>query len=211
MDTLKLDQNVNTLTRETTHRLDTDAGPKYVKANSLLDQLREAVESSMKGGGGRAQKNTLPLNADALDLLNDIKTTATEYWSLFTQTHTVHGTLENRIQTWAANTRSHREEATQTAERITTGWIKRIESLFNPPNIRPLQKPCPHCSRLKADVEKDGETVRTWALTVDVTGDRREWHASCAWCGAEWANEDMGTLLTSLDYTPLDTPLITTL
>lgn len=201
-DRLALNDHVNTLTRETTHTTEaiTPTGTKYVKADSLLNQLRGAIRPTMKGGGGTSSKNTLPLNPDALDLYNRINETATDYWSLFTQTHTVHGTLEHRIQSWTS--RVTREDDIRTAERITRGWVTEIGHLFDPPVIRPLQRPCPECGAVKAHVDKDGETVLAWSLTVDITAGmhaRSLWTAACANCEARWLPGELDQMLAALD------------
>ena len=204
MNKLNLNDHVNTLTRETTHTTEaiTRTGSRYVKADSLLNQLRTAIQSSTRGAGASSNKAKLPLDVGALDLYNEINATATDYWSLFTQTHTVHGTLEHRIQSWTAHV--IREEDIHAAERIVGGWVRDIHRMFNPPVIRPLQKPCPHCGALRAWVNDDGELVQAWALTVDVTAGithRSEWTGFCANCETTWEAGNITELLVAPDYT----------
>lgn len=197
MNTLKLDQNVSQLTRDQKIRVERDDGEskpwyEYVEVPALLDQLREAVtpgaEAGSKGSGVPA-----PVAVNALDLLNDITATATEYWSLFTQTHTVHGSLDDRIRSWAANVRGHREDAIQTAEWITGEWVQRINDLFDPPKMQQVKGNCPDCGARYTYTQQDGETVRTPALQVTVREGGQS-YAECGDCGAYWSRGQMHLL-----------------
>lgn len=66
--------SIHTIERETIRNgRRTGTRPEYVTAPPLLDQLKEAIFQGMETGNGSANKNRLPLAANALDIWNEIE------------------------------------------------------------------------------------------------------------------------------------------
>lgn len=197
MDTLKLDQNVSELTREQKHAVHRDNGETqwtdYKSVPSLLDQLRGACKPGMEAGSGGGSGIPAPVALNALDLLMGITSTATEYWALYTQTHTVHGSVEDRIRSWAANTRASRDESVEVAERITGKWVDDIKALFDPQKKQEVKAHCPACGARYQYKQEAGETVRQAALQVYVVEGGQS-YAECGVCETRWERGQMHLL-----------------
>jgi hypothetical protein len=196
MDTLKLDQNVSQLTRAQKRPVPRDTGTTWTGVASLLDQLRDACRPGMEGGTGSGG-TPAPVALNALDLLNRIAATTTSYWHLYT-TVRVKGTLEDRLQAWAANTRSHAEDDVHTAEHITAGWITQITDLFDPPKRQVVDGNCPECGARYTYGIDDGDMVRKPALQVTVIEGGQS-YAECGDCGTVWDRGQMHLLAAVLE------------
>lgn len=206
---------VNALTRVTTHRIVVE-GPgggelsKFVQRAPLLGQLRVALRPSMEakngGGGGGAGGSAAPMSLDAHDLLEEIEEEATRQWWIFKSLTRETGKpnpgagppktqplpVELRIQYWAA--RAHLVDGgVDEAAQLMKGWIRSIESLFDPVHKVELAGSCPHCKARFVLVEKDGELVRVPALTAAWSSGGGA-VASCAGCGSRWSGFDMHAL-----------------
>lgn len=213
---LDLREAVNTLTRMTAHRIVVEAPDggeigKFVHQAPLIGQLRVALRPSMEaknggGSGGGDGGSAAPMSLDAHDLLEEIEEEATRQWWIFksltretkkpapgtSQPRTRPLPVELRVQFWAA--RAHLidggvEEAWETMRR----WIRSIESLFDPVHRMELRGSCPACEVAYIHVEKDGEQVRTPALTAGWSAGAGS-VASCAACGKRWAGFDLHEL-----------------
>ncbi|MEV8180316.1 hypothetical protein [Specibacter sp. NPDC078692] len=208
---------MNTLTRVTAHRIvvvGPDGGEvgKFVHQAPLIGQLRVALRPSLEaknggGSGGGDGGSAAPMSLDAHDLLEEIDEEATRQWWIFKSVTRETGKpvpgqkprpqtqqlpVELRVQFWAA--RAHLiaggvDEAVKTMR----GWIRSIESLFDPVHRKELAGTCPECDARFVWVEKDGEMVRVPALTAAWSAGGGA-VASCAGCEQRWAGFDMHAL-----------------
>lgn len=176
---------VERLTQTHTVHLD---GAEYECA-PLLEQLREAISSSMgggSGGGGGAGGNLL--NFAALEL-----------WEL------IDGITRGWLREWGID---HGGELTEAMQRLPHAiqaqhaagtvdddfrerldaafdkWVWLIEDLFDPPHQKELTAPCPECS------ERHLVTDDTQQAAVIIPAKRgRAVIAECRCCGAMWSTE----------------------
>lgn len=222
---LAVREAVNTLTRVTTHRIVVEGQDgvevaKFVQQAPLLGQLRVALRPSMEaknggGSGGGAGGSAAPLSLDAHDLMEEIEEEANRQWWIFKSVTRETGKpvpgqkprprtqqlpVELRVQFWAA--RAHLitgglDEAAKTMQ----GWIRAIESLFDPVHRKELAGTCPECAARFVLVEKDGEQVRAPTLTAAWSAGGGA-VASCAGCGARWAGFDMHALAEHVNPAP---------
>lgn len=220
-----LREAVNALTRVTVHRIVVE-GPdgsdvaRFVQKMPLLGQLRVALRPSLEaknggGSGGGDGGSAAPLSLDAHDLMEEIDEEVTRQWWIFKSVTRETGKpvpgqksrpvtqqlpVELRVQFWAA--RAHLvagglDEAAKTMQ----GWIRSIESLFDPVHRKELAGSCPECEARFAWVDKDGEMVRVPALTAAWSAGGGA-VASCAGCGARWSGFGMHALAEHVNPAP---------
>lgn len=212
-----LREAVNSLTRETTHRILVESADgevaRFVRRAPLLGQLRVAKRPSMEakngGGSGGDGGSAAPLSLDAHDLLEEIEEEATRQWwilksvtretrkpvfgpQLQQQPQTQRLPVELRIQFWAA--RAHLTAGgVEEAVKITGRWVREIEALFDPVHRRELAGSCPECGARFVQVQRYGELVRASALTAAWSAGGGA-VASCAGCAARWSGIGMHAL-----------------
>lgn len=193
METRRLDDAVAALVRPEVkwfeQEMDDGTVEKHMRSRpSLLDQLRRAHLPGMEARqseGGKSMGSPSPLALNAADLYQEIDDAASwHYWRVKTPAHRLRSyVLETRIEYWAAEARLH-EQLLNEAIRVTEGWVRAIEELFDPPRTTPLAGTCPECHAVSQIVEQDGEHYRKTALTLN-SSDAGPF-ARCTICGKQW-------------------------
>ncbi|KUF07171.1 hypothetical protein [Leucobacter sp. G161] len=186
---------VERLTQTHTVHLD---GAEYECA-PLLEQLRDAISSSMgggSGGGGGAGGNLI--NAEALGLWQHIEDIARAWLNEWRLPHA--GDLINVVPRFAQATQAQHaagaidDDMRDELDAAFGKWIYRIEDLFDPPHQKELTAPCPSCGErhhLSQEKDKQGRVIETRqlaAVTIPVKRGRAV-IAECRCCGAMWSTE----------------------
>jgi hypothetical protein len=199
MDTLKLDIAVGLLTRRSKHRvLGPDGEFHWIESEPLLLQLQMAIGNSsaaptFKASGG----NPIPISADALDLMTQIRDTVEDHWWW---THSLHkgageGTIAGRLRAWAMAARADRTLYPE-AEKTICAWVTQIERLFNPQRRWEIRGTCPECNvqKVGSSIDEDGHVVMKHALAVVYDDDHNLAGAECAGCNHKWAPDEVKML-----------------
>lgn len=192
---MSLSANVHRLTRDHLDFIDGNG----TMAPALLAELRQAVEpgqnSSAGDGGSSAVK--IPINDGAIDLLREIEVAARKDWA---DAHgdQYAGQLEQLLQAFADEDMA--DEWAAYMEHATRDWCDDIEKFLRPTKPRrKIARPCPSCSQTFYGEE------RAICLSLGCWDGDEElrhvgtWDVRCEACGAEWAGENMGWLIASLD------------
>lgn len=163
-------------------------GGRIGKVPSLLSELREAVSGSTHEGGGNGSKLRILVNADALDLIKQLKEEAqSSYSDRFGQEAP---SIEQCIATVGAT--PHDDEWEHYFTDQYQSFKTRIEANLRPKKLRRLDgTPCPSCGQATY-----GEERKT-CLYVDCWADNenlrphQEWSVECKACETQWtgANE----------------------
>lgn len=189
--------------RDSVHQLTSDhlkTGPdgKAHKVPALLEELRNAVTPGNSMSGGGASGPPIPINADALDLLREIETSAkTDYYEMtgVAWTKDVIALLP-----WMVSL-DLKPEWSAYLERVTLEWIDRINALLWPvkPRRKLVGKVCPSCGwATYGEERKTCLSLGCW----DTEGAMKkvgDWDIECASCEAGWTGEQMIFLLRALD------------
>lgn len=201
------------LTSETYGAVDHDDGPRIYKGNGLLQQLREAVFGGMESGGGSSFGSKLPMDSDALDLLELITEQAASVLAVVDPRPTPLGQAEQYVRLWSAVT----NETTVFRVRVSGGsreftafgllryWVSAVERFFSPRSSSPVPAPCPAEGCGERHVQSgEGESARILsALNVEREGsEKRLLGVRCSACGAWWDREDLPRLSESLGFAP---------
>ena len=210
--------------------VDTDDGQVLTTSDGLLERIREAVFGGASGGGGTQGKAKLPLDATALDILNEIDRQAAEVLAAADPRPTPYGTTESYVSLWSAlvdaetpvvvtsreTVGDHIDMGSQprvfsarvetTAFELVAGWVNRIESYFAPATIsEPIPAPCPvpECGERYALRQVDGVTMRSDALSNSIERETRKLlGANCGACGKHWEVEELPRLAVLCGFTP---------
>ena len=196
-DAAVLRDNVHQLSRVHAATLHTDDGPRIVKVDPLIAQLRAAIApSGSSGNGGSPTKQRLPMNADAFDAYQIISEQAIRALTA-TARRPRRSTLEATIIRYQAAAQGHGATELADAAHLTGQWIRLTQSILNPSKARrPTQQPCPHC----ANTWDTTTTDRRWAVTV-WAGDHvpiTEWEAYCSACETAWVGEELAIYLRAM-------------
>lgn len=173
--------------------LDPDPGsatPRYGRVPSLLDQVRDAVESS-RGTGARAGAghHRAPIGLSAVDVLADIESRCGRGPAHL---------LTRRVWAWV---RVH--DGDPAAVVVLDGWTAHARAVVDPPRPIGLRTArCPHCRARSVRVLDGGEWVRRPALMVDRDAQR----AVCGRCGTEWGADRLALLAAVLEQQGADDP-----
>lgn len=178
-----------------------DDGTKVkVWHDPLLAQLRAAVAANLTGGNGTvASAHRIPLNADALELYEQLETVISE---AYVNEHLgVPGLLpeDNLKQLWVNRWLPYQEAndldvlATEDAVR---GWRAQINNLFDPPKKIPLDLACPVC-RQTHWINENGDQNRALVMTYRADNPTRTVRVTChatredgAPCATVWDGYD---------------------
>ncbi|MBK0420171.1 hypothetical protein JD276_14130 [Leucobacter sp. CSA1] len=170
-----------------THTVHYD-GAEY-ECGPLIDQLREALTSSLgAGSGGGGSSDGGLLNLGAFTLWEHIDGIARGWLRSFNLDH--RGTLEDVISRLPRTIQAEHANGTiddDLRERLDAmfgQWVAQIEDLFDPPHQKELTAPCPECGER---YHVDGDTQRA-AVVIPVKRGRAV-VAECRCCGAMWATE----------------------
>lgn len=194
-DSLRLDQAVGLLTRESKHLLkDADGNNRWVTADPLLVQLRMAVTNSTAATAFKSSGGTpIPMSAAAFDLLTEIsEVTLEKWWELHDRHHGQGiGTLAGQLRAWAMAAQARAVDLA-TAEKIICGWVEQIQGLLVPGRRREIKGQCPACLQHKVVVRIDDEgIVRAPALSILYDREDSIIGAQCAACGSQWSGNPL--------------------
>jgi len=230
MSDLTFTQLVDKLTSDIHEYIQRDDGAELATSNGLLELLRGAVFGGASGGGGAQGKAKLPLDAGALDLLDEIDRQAAEALAQADPRPTPYGTTESYVRLWSGlvddttvititsreTVGDHIEMGNQprvfnakretTAYALVAGWVDRIESYFAPRTITaPILAACPieECGQRYKYHQVDGVTIRTDALNTVVDREtKKSLGAKCGACGKHWEAHEIPRLAQLCGFTP---------
>lgn len=173
-------------------QLATGRPSRFVKVEGLLQQLAEAVlgNHDSSRSGSRSSSPALPIDAAAIDLLDEITYEIAEAWRAVHPEAAVmpFRSPEVLLRQWAAT----RPDAND----VFNGWrtddwlrslVQRITDFFDPPRLREVTGQCPACEVAVVDFERGGEHFREPALVIVL--DRRTGESQalkCRACGESW-------------------------
>jgi hypothetical protein len=192
---MSLADHVHQLCRE---HLKTGPDGKAYKVPALLDELRNAVTPGRNSSGGGASGPPIPIDPDALDLLNEIEATAKADYREMTGTQWTKDL--DRLLPWVTGL-DLTPEWSNYLERVSLEWIDRITALLWPvkPRRKLVGKVCPSCGwATYGEERKTCLSLGCW----DADGNMRAigtWDIECASCEASWAGEQVTWLLRALD------------
>lgn len=170
----------------TTHTVHLD-GREY-ECTPLLEQLREALHSSLGAGSGGGSGDGGLINTGAFTLWEHIDGIARGWMQSFHLDHrgpimALLPRLGAAIQAEHANGLID-DTLRERLEAMFAIWVHQIEDLFDPPHQKELTAPCPECGER---YHVDGDTQRA-AVVIPVKRGRAI-IAECRCCGAIWAGE----------------------
>ncbi|MFC5930904.1 hypothetical protein D6T64_11980 [Cryobacterium melibiosiphilum] len=215
---------ISELTQDHPVILERDAGTAVATVPGLLEQLRAAIFSGGEGGGAIGGGPKLPMDAAAVDLLEEITDQATAVLAARTNTPTPYGTAEHYVRLWAGQTDDltayvlevkatnldrvpavYLERREYSAVQLAAEWVRRIEDFFNPAKTREIPNACPECGERYVLRVVDGEEKRS--STLKITLDRetgRSVGAKCGACKFLWLPEEFVELAARLGYSAAD-------
>lgn len=204
---------IDLLTLDTPTYMRRDAGMELHTKQGLLEQLREAIFGGMEGGGSSAGYGSRPpIDASAVDLLDEITKQASQALAAVSNLPTPYGHAESYVRLWAGqadDTHLYAVTAMATTDKgvvfeerfemtgyaLARRWVDRVEGFFNPPVPAEITAPCPKCHQRYVYRIKEGVEIRSSALNMlrdRETGNTIE--ARCSNCGVVWAREDLEAL-----------------
>ena len=227
---------VDRLTSDHLEWLDRDTGRELATSTALLAQLREAIFLGMgNSGGSSAFGSKPPIDATAVDLLDEITEQAAQALAAVTHKPTPYGHAESYVRLWSAGVNEdtlvsvssratvdrpdpkgkipsvYDEISQYTAYALVKRWVSRIEDYFDPPSTREIAAACPTCGERHIHKFKDGHTTRSAALVFirdKITRESTE--ARCLVCGRSWLPDQFVFLANLVGAKPLpelaDTP-----
>ncbi len=164
-----------------------------VRHDSLLNQLRDAVSSSMAHSANKvsaSERNIL--DADAIDKLEQVENMARKLYLTVTAAEPFPTPEQNLRQWFIGFSNLHRsgkvsrEVLGQKASRLRS-VVTMIDDKLNPPESIEITSPCPRCEKLWV---KTDEMSWCRAITVQsriaVYGSLDNATATCRGCGATW-------------------------
>jgi predicted RNA-binding Zn-ribbon protein involved in translation (DUF1610 family) len=213
---------IHRLTRETPGYVQRDDKKEIRLRGGLLEQLRQAMFGGMEGTGGSSSFGSKPpIDAGALDLLNEITEQATVVLAAVTGKPTPFGQAEDYVREWSENTAEEKqyvvtspattsagavfdERYEYTAYNLAKRWVQRVEDFFEPPRSREVKAPCPSCSERYVYRLKDGEVIQSPAVNIRIdreTGVSID--ARCSNCGNEWPRSQFEVLAKLVGANPV--------
>lgn len=190
-----LASNVHQLTMETTHKIETDNGPRFVKAPPLLDQLRVACKGISGSSSGGGSGTPAPLALSAYDLYLRIESVVFfQHGKFFPGVK--HGSLEDSMKAWA-RVASVNDCPRKEAEQFTAEWVAAIEQVFQPAKPLVIDAPCPQCGELFHTAFEDDET--RWKRCLTGHAFKGEAWVECGNCGSAWVGAEMHHLNAAIE------------
>lgn len=194
---MSLRSNIHTLTSA---HLTTGSDGVTTARPALLVELQHAVKPGNDGTGGGSASKPLPINADAVDLIQSIKHDAhVDHYEM--RGFRFRGTISELLNSYLIPVYADLSAEWEAyLEHVTLGWIDAVDALVRPRKPRrKLSVPCPSCGD-----QFHGEE-RAVCLTANCWGDGEEWlpqerwDVRCEGCGAEWKGyESMRWFLKSI-------------
>lgn len=164
--------------RQQRNDLDQQRAAHEAEVPSLLDQVREAVESSSGGGTSSAGPNRSPIGLGAAELLHTIERYTAAPRDIYLPAH---------VQAWAAARGGVPgvDDVTPAAQHAEQ-WVEQARAILTPPKRWTHPGACPACGKTTAYVaDETGQQVRRPALELN----RADASARCLRCGATWKGE----------------------
>lgn len=192
---MSFSDNAHQLARE---HLRTGPDGKPHKVPALLDELRNAVTPGRNSSGGGAAGPPIPIDPDALDLLNEIEAQAKTDYHEMTGVRWTKGV--DSLLLWVTGL-DLTPEWDSYLDRVTMEWLDSINALLWPvkPRRKLTGKTCPSCGQATYGEErKVALSLGCW----DAEGGMRPiglWDIACAGCEAAWVGEQVAWLLKALD------------
>lgn len=170
-----------------------------VEHPSLLEQLIKGTGAASGAGGSGSG---IPIDADALEMVAQIRDTLRQYaiWLPFEYTRD----LELAVQNWAEKTSDWvrdghmSDEAEHDATRYAESWVRQIQSKFEPDKIIDWTDPCYSCGNRRIEVDE----LERFAIRINLT----QKTADCAGCGKKWTGLEELKQLRYLTNVANDTP-----
>lgn len=192
---MTLQDHIHQLARE---HLRTGPDGKAHKVPALLEELRNAVTPGNSGSAGGASGPPIPINAEAVDMLNKIESDMKRDWSEMTGTHWT-GSLVELLRTLTLMAAAAEWHAY--LERVTLEYIDQITAFLWPvkPRRKLTGKTCPACGQsLYGEERKVALSLGCWDADGNLAkiGD---WDIECAGCEAQWSGDQVSWLLRALD------------
>ena len=146
---------------------------------SLLDQLRDAVQSSSStGGAASAGAHRSPIGLAAAELLAHI------------EREVGRGPIRQRVRLWAEQVRTWADEQPEVlahAAQLAEQWVATGRGILNPQRRLVAKGACPQCGRTTVHQPDDtGEVVRRPALELHVGSGTASARCIAPGCGAHW-------------------------
>lgn len=157
----------------------------------LLVELQGAVHPGNDGSGSASASRPLPINADAVDLIQRIKHDAhVDHYEM--RGFRFRGTVRELLMSYQVPVFADLSaEWDDYLAHVTLDWVDAIDALVRPKKPRrKLSVPCPHCEQ-----QFFGEE-RAVCLTANCWGEGEKWLPASKWdvrcggCEAEWVGED---------------------
>ena len=181
---------------------DTPNGPELTRTVTvtdvaLLDQLDEAIRSSMGGttqGGSDPATRSL-VNAGALVKMFQISSEVFD-WARAAGAVIDKGSLSNTLRAWHAKFigRATQEDRSEYYTRRLTGWAAQIIATLDPPKQMDFPNPCPAC---ESDCYWDKETQQSYSRPLVVryrpaeSGVVMDAVGACRACGKTWGAREL--------------------
>jgi hypothetical protein len=208
MTDLTFTEMVDHLTKEHEVPLQRDTGTTMVLEDGLLPMLREAIFLGMEHGSGGGFGSRPPMDAGAVDLLEEITSQAAEVLAAVDRRPTPFGHVEEYVRLWSglvnessrvrvssrrlsqpvppALPRVFLEVRELTAFRLVRLWYSRVREFFEPPRFREISAACPLCGVRYVFRRVDGVVVRSSVLRFVLDGGSDSVRAECVSCGGVW-------------------------
>jgi hypothetical protein len=185
---MSLRENVHRLTRE---HLTTGPDGKPASRPALLVELQGAVHPSKAASKNGVAGRPLPINADAVDLIQLIKHDAhVDHYEL--RGFRFRGAISDLLNSYLLPVYVDLSAEWELyLAQVTLDWIDAVDALVRPRKPRrKLSVPCPHCGE-----QFYGED-RAVCVTANCWGEGEEWLPAGQWdvrcenCGAEWKGDE---------------------
>lgn len=163
----------------------------------LIVQLRNAIIPSGNGSGGgdsSAPNNRNVIDSDAAEKYQQLHDLINNAWTGLIPVLIAlpkSWPLEHALNRWhlafttAIEAGSVPESVVNYASKAFSGWVRAIETKFDPPQMMTNNRPCPECA-YEWVLDSQGDRRRAIVMAVSRI---EKVHADCRVCGHQWAGE----------------------